>query len=304
MIPKKIFSRIGISLFALLMVQQIVVAIISSAITIVNPALMEQGWFMWVLSYLPLYLIAFPVFLGIVSSIPNQEVSISQATRPSVGQMLQLIPMCIATAYILNLLAAALSYLVEMIRGKGITNPLETIMAGSDTWVNLLFVVIIAPIMEEIIFRRILYRKLIGFGPKIYVFFSAFLFAAFHANFYQLAYAFVLGVIFAMLTYYSGTIKYSIILHMIINFSAGGLGSALLALDNEMILGAYSMIMIVLVVVGVILGIRWFRKERQNYILASGPEPAPTKADMFGNVGMILYIVLIFIITLLNILLI
>jgi len=301
MAPKKVFSRIGLALFCMLMVQQVIVAVISTAVTLVNPALTEQGWFIWVISYVPLYLVAFPVFLGIAASIPNWDITPSAPVKPTAGQILKLIPMSIAVAYVLNLLATALSSLVEVIRGRGITNPLESIMTGSDIWINLLCVVIIAPIMEEIIFRRILYRKLIGFGPKVYIFFSAFMFAAFHANFYQLAYAFVLGIIFAMLTHHSGTVKYSIILHMVINFSMGGLGSVLMSLNNDLVLSVYGIIIIALVIIGIILCIQWFRKERQNYPFTPGVVAAPAKREIFGNSGMILYLALIALITLSNI---
>jgi len=301
MTPKKVFSRIGLALFCMLVVQQVIAAVITTAITLITPTITEQGLFIWVISYVPLYLIAFPVFLGIAASIPTWDITPPAPVKPTAGQMLKLIPMSIAVAYVLNLLATALSSLVEVIRGRGIANPLESVMTGSDVWINLLCVVIIAPIMEEIIFRRILYRKLIGFGSKVYIFFSAFMFAAFHANFYQLAYAFVLGIIFAVLTHYSGTIKYSIILHMVINFSMGGLGSVLMSMNNDLVLSVYGFIVIALVVIGVIFCIQWFRKERQNHTFTPGVVPAPTKGEIFGNVGMILYLALIILITLFNI---
>lgn len=297
---KAIFSRIGLSFFILMMVQQFVVYILYIAIYIVDPTLMDQGWFIWVISYVPLYLVAFPIFLGVTTTIPNHSPNTSVRMKPSVIQMLKIFPISIAAAYILNMIATALSYLVELIRGTGIENPLESVLTNSNPWVNLLFVVIIAPIMEEIIFRRILYRKLIIFGPKVYVIFSSILFAAFHANLYQFAYAFVLGVIFAMLTHRSGTIRYSIIMHMAVNFSMGGLGSLLQSLDNETILNYYSMFILGVVLLGIILGIRWFLKERKNYVFEPGTVIPPTKREMYLNPGMILFLVLILLLTVTN----
>ena len=52
---------------------------------------------------------------------------------------------------------------------------------------------------------------------KVAIITTAILFGLFHANFSQFFYAVALGMIFAYVTLKTGTIKYSIILHIVVN---------------------------------------------------------------------------------------
>jgi len=290
---KKIFSQIGLSTAILIIIQQVAAGIISVLINIFAPAIAKTGWYFWVLSYAPLYLIAFPIFLLMFRKIPDGSDVPKTGKKISPIQMAKLVVISIGIVYPLNLITVLISTLVEQLRGRGLTNPLSAVIEGSNPWVSVLFVVIIAPIMEEIIFRRLMYRKLIPFGGKVYVLFSAFIFALFHANVYQLAYAFILGALFAGITYYTGTIRYSIILHMIINFIGSGASVLLLAYSNETVLGIWSMIILLLMVIGIFLGIRWWMKHGKEIRFAPGEIALPNKKIMFLNGGMIFYMVLI-----------
>lgn len=290
---KKIFSQIGLSIALLLIIQQVVVAIISLLVNNYAPDIANTGWYFWVLLYTPLYLIAFPVFLLMFRKIPSGSGGPKVYQKISPAQMIKLVVISIGIVYPLNLLATLISALVEKIRGTGLTNPLAEVVQGSNPWVNLLFVVIIAPIMEEIIFRRLMHDKLIPFGGKVYVLFSAFVFALFHGNIYQLAYAFILGILFASITYYTGTIRYSMILHVIINFIGSGVGALILAYSNETILGIWGMIILLFMVIGIIVGILWWVKHRKEIHFEPGEITITEKKLMFLNGGMIFYMILI-----------
>lgn len=285
---KRTFSRIGLALALFMGIAQGSSFALGLAVSRVAPHLAETGWFLWVLSYGPLYLIAFPLFFVTMNHLPTMGEGLVERQKLSVEQMVKMVIISIGIIYPLNLLTLLFSFIVEMIRGKGLTNPLQEIALASNPWIMLLFAVIIAPIMEEIIFRRMLYNKLIGLGGKVYVLFSAFVFALFHANLYQMFYAFALGVLFAGITYYTGTIRYSIILHMVINFIGSGAGTLLLTYGSEGIVGIWGLLILSMVIVGINMGVKWMKQHRSE--VNFGPTPYPVSASTaLINPGMLLY---------------
>lgn len=92
-----------------------------------------------------------------------------------------------------------------------------------NVWQFLLVSVLLAvlpAICEELVFRGIIYNGFRHrFNVKISVMLSAALFALIHFSIYKTFYQLILGVVLAMLVYYTGTIFYSIIFHFVNNFS-------------------------------------------------------------------------------------
>lgn len=87
--------------------------------------------------------------------------------------------------------------------------------------------VIVAPIMEELIFRKVLVDRTIRYGQGAAVALSGLMFGLFHGNLNQFAYAVILGVFFAFIYIKTGDIRITMGLHALMNFMgsvvAGGL---------------------------------------------------------------------------------
>lgn len=77
--------------------------------------------------------------------------------------------------------------------------------------------ILIAPIAEEIICRKMLFQPLRRFGDYSAVFITALFFGFFHGNMTQFLYAFLSGIIFGFAVIWSGSVITSIILHMLLN---------------------------------------------------------------------------------------
>ena len=92
--------------------------------------------------------------------------------------------------------------------------------ADEPVWLTVLVTVIAAPICEEIIFRRILFRRLLPMGELLAVMVSAVIFGLYHMNFYQFFYATALGILFGLVMLKTGDLLYTICLHMAINLLA------------------------------------------------------------------------------------
>jgi membrane protease YdiL (CAAX protease family) len=96
-------------------------------------------------------------------------------------------------------------------------NMMDMILEG-NTFLIFLNVVVGAPVVEELLFRKFLIDRTIGYGEKLSVFLSGTLFGIMHGNFQQFFYAFGLGCLFAYIYCKTGKIQNTIFFHMWINF--------------------------------------------------------------------------------------
>lgn len=82
---------------------------------------------------------------------------------------------------------------------------------------TILYLVIVAPISEEIVFRGLILKSLSPFGRKNAIVLSALLFALMHKNIPQAVGAFAIGIIFATVDTKANSIVPSIIMHSLNN---------------------------------------------------------------------------------------
>ncbi len=93
------------------------------------------------------------------------------------------------------------------------------IMINSSFGWRVITVGILAPIFEELIFRKILIDHLSKYGKTLAVIASGLMFGLYHGNFAQFFFATMLGMFFGYIYVTTGKIRYSIIYHMIVNCS-------------------------------------------------------------------------------------
>lgn len=97
---------------------------------------------------------------------------------------------------------------------------------------------IIAPICEELIFRRLLLLPLRKFGDGFAIVITSLIFGFTHGNFDQLPYAFTVGLLLGLLAVNSNSVKPSMVLHALNNLlvTLGSYSTAVLG-ENEITLG-------------------------------------------------------------------
>ena len=92
---------------------------------------------------------------------------------------------------------------------------------GSTIGMEILCLAVFTPILEELVFRGILFGRLKDMLSKPFaVGISALIFAAVHVNIVQFIYALILGVVLALLMDRAGNVYASMIGHMTANFIA------------------------------------------------------------------------------------
>jgi membrane protease YdiL (CAAX protease family) len=253
------------------------------------PQLARSSWFLMCANFLPLYLLGLPAALAMTRRLPDLPAPAARRLRPV--QFAQLAFASMAAAYALNVFSQLLNRLIGSLKGSDVLNPLEQLMPeGSSPWVVLLFVVLLTPLFEEFVFRWLLYKKLAAFGAKTYILFSALVFALYHVNFYQMFYAFALGLALAGLTYYTGNLRASVALHLTVNLVGSGL-PLLLDVDDfvggdQLRLLAVGAAPVLIGAAGAVSAVLLFRRRKELELPPGGCAPPSGKA-VFGNPGMV-----------------
>lgn len=225
---KKIFSRLGLGLFAML-----AVLLVTQTLWFKGPgwflgqgnALDTSSTWMWLGNMIPMYLCAMPVFVLIVHKLPVADVPKVNLEKK---HMLMLIPICFAFMYAGNILGNLLSFVFS---GGTAQNRLIDYINDPNP-LKYLHMVILAPLMEEFIFRRQIIDRTRQYGEKTAVFLSAIMFGLFHQNLYQFFYAFGVGLLLGYMYVRSGRLRYSVFVHMCINFVGSVISPLLLQLTE------------------------------------------------------------------------
>ena len=186
----------------------------------------------WLIStMLPMYLISMPLMMLLIRQVPAVPV---EKHRMTFVQWLTAFFICYAVMYLSNLIGLGVTFVIGIVKGSPVDNALADIVTDINPWTALFFMVLCAPILEELIFRKLLIDRTVRYGEKTAILFSGIFFGLFHGNLNQFAYAFILGVFWGFIYVKTGKILYTICMHMVVNF-LGSVASIFLmrAIDYE-----------------------------------------------------------------------
>ncbi len=223
---KKAFSRVGFSLAAILAVGVTAQVVLSAGFLAVfgqDSGLTERSWFIWLMSFLPLYLVAIPVGLLIMGRLPAQAPPEHKLGGEN-GLVFFLISIFIM--YTGSILGTVLSMVLS--GGTAINATAELAMDNHP--LKVLFMVILAPVLEELVFRKALLDRTRCYGERTAAMLSAVTFGLLHQNLFQFFYAFGLGLLLSYIYLRTGRLRYSAILHAVINFMGAVLAPWILTL--------------------------------------------------------------------------
>ena len=235
------FSRIGMGLTVMLLSSVGLQFAASWLVRKYVPSVVETDWFIWALSLLPMYLIGLPLMLSYAKKVPAAK---PEKHKMKFGHWIVALLMSFGVLYAGNYIGTFLSTLIDTLRGKETSGIVADALAMSSPLFSFIAVVIIAPILEELVFRSFIINRTRAYGEKTAVVFSSLLFGLYHGNIQQFFYAFGLGILFGFIYVRTGKVKYTILLHMIINFFGSIVGMFVLEHVNmEAIMEFYEQMM-------------------------------------------------------------
>ena len=211
---RKIFSRIGWAFTAILVITtvlQFLWAFLPVLIWGEDNLFTGSSWGIWLATFIPMYLVAIPVGFYILKPLPLCP---PEQHRLKLDKLMSLLPICCCLMYVGNLIGTALS--LALSGGEAENVVAEYAMDTSP--LKILFMVILAPLLEEYICRKQIIDRTRCYGEKTAAVLSALIFALLHQNLYQFFYAFGLGLVFAYVYLRTGRLRYPVAFHAIVNF--------------------------------------------------------------------------------------
>lgn len=283
---KEIFTKIGFTLFVMALVVTIAQVVLSVLLEVFIPGIETSPWYIGLLVGIPLYCIGLPIFLTMMRKIPNGKKG--EAKSMSLSQLIVSFLISLGAVYVFNIVGILVNTFISLITGKAIVNPLDSMLNGVGIIPIIIFVGILSPIVEEIIFRGVLLDKLRSYGDRTAITFTAIVFALFHGNLSQFFYALVLGLILGYIAFKTNTIKYTIILHIAINIIGSVVMPNLALNENKILVALSGLIVILSIVTGIGLFMINFNKIKLDSRENENNKRVRKKVA-YGNVGMSLY---------------
>lgn len=284
---KEGLSKVTFSLFimgvSVLLSQQL----IGMAVNRYWPWIAETDWYVWVLTAISMVGIGLPLFYLLSRRLPEPRKDELVKLKPL--QFISFFLISVAVMYITNFLSVFLSVMIAYLKGGDYLdlNPLMDIMTDSNMILRILYASLVAPVVEEIIFRKLLLNKLRRYGDVPAILISAIAFGLFHMNIAQMFYATALGIIFGYLAIRTNSIRYNILLHILIN--SMGVVIAPLAMKQSLI---FNYLIAGWVFSCIISGILLFIFNVKKIKLYRIQKPMEKKSGYVFNLGTILYILL------------
>ena len=267
---RKVFSRLGFALTFSILSVNVVQLIVAGFMSAVDPNLLMTDWANFFLIAVSFYLIGFPLAYCMMKKIPT---AVSQEKkRLTLRQLVEYGLISYAVMILLNFLTTFLLSFIELFKTESIVNPVQQVILTGSPWLSLLCIVVLSPIIEELLFRKILLDRVRIYGDKVAIIFTAIAFGFYHGNLSQLFYAVGLGIILAYIVLKTNQLKYSIGIHMFVN-AMGSLILPMLIGDGSDLLRAQiaSVIVVILITFGTILII----KNRKKVELVQGDLTIP-----------------------------
>ena len=117
---------------------------------------------------------------------------------------------------------AACSILLNLINSRtGFPNDVQEALFGSSLAVQLTGIGIIVPIMEEVLFRGLVYNRLKAYNNEWWsMILAAGIFAVYHGNPLQILFAFPMGLLILAVYEKEETLLAPVVLHMAVNISS------------------------------------------------------------------------------------
>ncbi|MBO4449531.1 MAG: CPBP family intramembrane metalloprotease [Clostridiales bacterium] len=264
--PKKTYIIIGVALI----VQLLITTLISWAIFLPlnDPAKFQDFMirfgpsFAFGLTYIP-KLIGVVAFWLIVRKIP-----VFKGKAPGLGfkNIFQIFLITYAVAVTFNVIGANISAFSPA--GKSVELDQISSFVSTGNIVAILIPVLFAPVLEELVFRKMILGRTKGFGETTAIVFSSLCFGLFHQNLTQFMFAFVLGLFLGYVYCKTGKVIVTIIMHMLIN----GFSSVIMfimPMFGKTVTPAFILTVVLLVITsmamiisGIILFIKWLRNRR------------------------------------------
>lgn len=218
---KKSFSMLGFALLTAYAAHALLTRLAAFLAQKYAPGLWENGYFYWGVYILALYIVGMPLGVLLMRRAHSEALPPLEERKLSLSELLFFWLCTFPLAYAGNLVGNLLNGFVSAFSGKTSNIDLDALLGQEPMWLTFVMMVIAAPVMEELFFRRFLVGTLRPWGWKTAILVSGFAFGLFHGNLQQFCYATLVGMLFAYVYLKTGKLIYTILLHVAMNLLTG-----------------------------------------------------------------------------------
>ena len=162
-----------------------------------------------------MYVISLPIFYLIVRGMRSVIRSKSKITVKEFFALFFVGEACMLGG---SMVSNLITNYIDFFLGIEVSDTVPELVTSTPLWLIFLVAVVIGPIVEELMFRKLLMDKLGMYGDRLAIVVSAVAFGIFHRDINQIFYATLLGFVLAYLYSRTGNMWMCVLLHSVINF--------------------------------------------------------------------------------------
>ena len=150
---RRAFRKMSFALIVLIAVWIVGQIVAVNLAHIFAPWMLENSFTYVLIAEGPLYFVAFPIYVLLMRRVKK----CAPASRPrGFGRAIGAFTVCITLMYAGNLIGNILMETINSYTGNDAQSAISELLTNSDPLANFIFVAVLAPIFEELIFRKIL----------------------------------------------------------------------------------------------------------------------------------------------------
>lgn len=212
---KKTVTLTALSFLAVLALTNIFQIVAMFIVNAVRPELNSDYAFSILLASFSMYVVGMGGGYLILRLLKRQPLP---QKKLKLAHWLIILVMCFGLMYTGSIIGNGITLFLNRFFEDMSQNPVQDLISELPLWAIVVSTVIAAPIFEELFFRKLLLDRLRVCGAVPALIISSVAFGLFHGNFSQLFYATMVGFAFGFIYLKTGRIRYTIALHMTVNF--------------------------------------------------------------------------------------
>ena len=212
---KKLFFRLFLSVSIYIIAANIASLLLQIAIILIfsearATEIYNNGGFILVQSAVCSYIIALPLLL---LTLKGTRGTVRYKTKMGFKEFLGFFFAGEFLMIIGSFISSGFNYILSIFKLSSDSETLEQALSTAPVFITLIMTVVVAPIAEEFIFRKLFMDRLGVYGDRLAIVVSAAAFGLFHGNISQFFYSALLGLVLGYVYSKTGRIIYPILLH-------------------------------------------------------------------------------------------
>ena len=163
-----------------------------------------------------MYVIGFPVFYLMTRHLERRDTSVKENLK--FFEFIKLVIGIVGVMFIGSLVSGFVTDIINARLGIEVEDTVSDLVNELNIWTVIIVFVIIGPIFEELIFRKIFIDTIGKYNIRLAIFISAASFSLFHGNITQAIYTFGGGLILSWVYAKTKNFIYPVLLHISLNF--------------------------------------------------------------------------------------